>query len=67
MAGATHAARTGFAAALFALPRSDRDERRLDAAAMDHLDRLGIAELRRRAARDRCRSRCRSGSRWLAR
>ena len=44
MAGATHAARTGFASSLFALPRADREERRLYAAALDHLDRLGIAD-----------------------
>jgi branched-chain amino acid transport system ATP-binding protein len=43
MAGATHGARTGFASSLFALPRADREERRLYAAALDHLDRLGIA------------------------
>jgi branched-chain amino acid transport system ATP-binding protein len=43
MAGATHAARTGFAASLFAMPRADREERRLYGAAMEHLDRLGIA------------------------
>jgi branched-chain amino acid transport system ATP-binding protein len=44
MAGATHAARTGFASSLFATPQADREERRLYAAALDHLDRLGIAE-----------------------
>jgi branched-chain amino acid transport system ATP-binding protein len=44
MAGATCDAKAGFAAALFGLPRSDRDERRLRAAALEHLDRLGIAE-----------------------
>jgi branched-chain amino acid transport system ATP-binding protein len=43
MSGATHEAKAGFAAALFGLPRSDRDERRLRAAALEHLDRLGIA------------------------
>jgi branched-chain amino acid transport system ATP-binding protein len=44
MAGATHAARTGFAGSLFATPKADREERRLYAAALDHLDRLGIAD-----------------------
>ena len=34
-----------------ALPRSDRDERRLRAAAMAHLERFGIAEYARGAAR----------------
>jgi branched-chain amino acid transport system ATP-binding protein len=43
MAGATGDAKAGFGAALFGLPRSDRDERRLREAALDHLDRLGIA------------------------
>jgi branched-chain amino acid transport system ATP-binding protein len=43
MAGATASARTGFGAALFALPRSDRDERRIRDAAMAHLQALGIA------------------------
>ncbi|MCZ7429004.1 ABC transporter ATP-binding protein [Micromonospora sp. WMMA1949] len=42
VAGATHTARAGFAAALFGLPRSDRDERRLHARAMDLLAELGI-------------------------
>jgi branched-chain amino acid transport system ATP-binding protein len=44
MAGAAHAARTGFTKSLFAAPRADREERRLYAAALDHLDRLGIAD-----------------------
>ncbi|NUT33474.1 MAG: ABC transporter ATP-binding protein [Hamadaea sp.] len=43
MAGATPRARAGFASALFGLPRSDRDERRLAAEAMALLDELGIA------------------------
>jgi len=43
MTGANHRARTGFLAALFALPRADRDERRLRAEALDALDRLGVA------------------------
>src|SRR5581483_8599868 len=44
MVGAARSRRTGFASALFALPRSDRDERRLRADALDWLDRLGIAD-----------------------
>ncbi|MFI5924908.1 ABC transporter ATP-binding protein [Micromonospora sp. NPDC051543] len=44
MTGASHTARAGFAAALFGLPRSDRDERRLRRHALDVLDDLGIAE-----------------------
>src|SRR5260370_23341780 len=43
MAGATHRARAGFASALFGLPKSDRDERRLRALALAALDDLGIA------------------------
>jgi branched-chain amino acid transport system ATP-binding protein len=43
MTGATHQARAGFASALFGLPRSDRDERRLRAAALSALDELGVA------------------------
>ncbi|QGN48152.1 ABC transporter ATP-binding protein [Micromonospora sp. WMMD558] len=43
MAGASHAARAGFAAALFGLPRSDRDERRLRERALDLLTELGVA------------------------
>ncbi|MDG4800435.1 ABC transporter ATP-binding protein [Micromonospora sp. WMMD980] len=42
VAGATHTARAGFAAALFGLPRSDRDERRLRARALDLLGELGV-------------------------
>src|SRR3954471_1732838 len=37
MAGATHTAKAGFASALFGLPRSDRDERKLRAQAMERL------------------------------
>jgi branched-chain amino acid transport system ATP-binding protein len=44
MAGATHTSETGFLSALFALPRSDRDERRLRAEAMARLDELGVAD-----------------------
>jgi branched-chain amino acid transport system ATP-binding protein len=44
MAGATHSARSGFLPALFGLPRSDRDERRLRAAALAVLAELGIVE-----------------------
>ncbi|MFI6823345.1 ABC transporter ATP-binding protein [Micromonospora sp. NPDC050187] len=43
MTGATHTARAGFLPALFGLPRSDRDERRLRRHALDVLDELGIA------------------------
>ncbi|MCF0096395.1 ABC transporter ATP-binding protein [Micromonospora sp. MH99] len=42
MTGASHTARAGFASALFGLPRSDRDERRLRQHALDVLDDLGI-------------------------
>ncbi|MGN9777645.1 ABC transporter ATP-binding protein [Micromonospora sp. H33] len=44
MAGASHAARAGFAAALFGLPSSDRDERRLRERALDLLAELGVAQ-----------------------
>ena len=44
MAGATHAAKAGFAGSLFATPKAGREERRLYTAALDHLDRLGIAD-----------------------
>ncbi|MFC8299556.1 ABC transporter ATP-binding protein [Micromonospora orduensis] len=44
LTGASHTARAGFAAALFGLPASDRDERRLRREALDILDGLGIAE-----------------------
>jgi branched-chain amino acid transport system ATP-binding protein len=43
MAGATHTSKAGLFSALFGLPRSDRDERRLRAEAMTLLDELGIA------------------------
>ncbi|MEV4481884.1 ABC transporter ATP-binding protein [Micromonospora coxensis] len=43
MAGADCTARAGFLTALFALPGSDRDERRLRRHALDILDELGIA------------------------
>ncbi len=45
MVGATHEARAGFWPALFGLPRSDRDERRLREAAMQALDRVDAAHL----------------------
>src|SRR6478672_7722277 len=44
MAGATHNAKAGFASALFGLPRSDRDERRLRAGAMEKLELLGVSD-----------------------
>jgi branched-chain amino acid transport system ATP-binding protein len=44
MVGASRSRRAGFASALFALPRSDRDERRLRDDAMSWLDRLGVAD-----------------------
>jgi branched-chain amino acid transport system ATP-binding protein len=44
MAGATNSARAGFASALFGLPRSDRDERRLREHALTILDGLGVAD-----------------------
>ncbi|WP_326558055.1 ABC transporter ATP-binding protein [Micromonospora sp. NBC_01796] len=44
MAGATNSARAGFAAALFGLPRSDRDERRLREHALTILEGLGVAD-----------------------
>jgi branched-chain amino acid transport system ATP-binding protein len=44
MAGASHAARAGFAAALFGLPKSDRDERWLRQQALDLLAELGVAQ-----------------------
>jgi branched-chain amino acid transport system ATP-binding protein len=43
LAGTDHVAGTGFASALFGLPRADRDERRLRADAMAALDRCGVA------------------------
>ena len=45
MVGATPGARAGVWSALFGLPRSDRDERRLRQQAMDALERLGVADL----------------------
>jgi len=44
MVGAARSRRAGFASALFALPRSDRDERRLRSDAMDWLRRLDVAD-----------------------
>jgi branched-chain amino acid transport system ATP-binding protein len=44
MVGATTSARAGFLSGLLGLPRSDRDERRLRADALDLLDGLGIAD-----------------------
>lgn len=43
MAGATHTARSGLVSALFGLPRSDHDERRLRDTAMDLLDDMKVA------------------------
>src|SRR6201996_4159031 len=45
MIGATPSARAGVWSALFGLPRSDRDERRLRAQAIAALDRLDVADL----------------------
>jgi branched-chain amino acid transport system ATP-binding protein len=45
MVGATPSAKAGVWSALFGLPRSDRDERRLRDQAMGALDRLGVADL----------------------
>jgi branched-chain amino acid transport system ATP-binding protein len=45
MVGATVQARAGFWSALAGLPRSDRDERRLRAIALEALDRVGAADL----------------------
>ncbi|MFG1924184.1 ABC transporter ATP-binding protein [Cryptosporangium sp. NPDC048952] len=44
MVGAHRRSRSGFASALFGLPRSDRDERELRELAREALDDLGIAE-----------------------
>jgi len=44
MVGGAGLRRTGFASALFALPRSDRDERALRANALDWLQRLDVAD-----------------------
>jgi branched-chain amino acid transport system ATP-binding protein len=48
MAGAERTRRAGLASALFGLPRSDRDERALRAAALEALDSLGVADVARR-------------------
>jgi branched-chain amino acid transport system ATP-binding protein len=45
MVGATCQARAGFLSALFGLPRSGRDERRLQEQAMQALGRVGAADL----------------------
>jgi branched-chain amino acid transport system ATP-binding protein len=45
MVGAARTRRAGFGSALFGLPRSDRDERRLRADALDWLTRLGVADV----------------------
>ena len=44
MIGATPSAKAGVWSALFGLPRSDRDERRLREQAMAALERLGVAD-----------------------
>ena len=44
MVGAARSRRAGFASALLALPRSDRDERQLREQAVTWLDRLGVAD-----------------------
>jgi branched-chain amino acid transport system ATP-binding protein len=48
MAGAERTRRAGLVAALFGLPRSDRDERALRAAALEALDALGVADVAQR-------------------
>jgi branched-chain amino acid transport system ATP-binding protein len=45
MAGAERRRRTGLASALLGLPRADRDERALRAAALEALDALGVADV----------------------
>jgi branched-chain amino acid transport system ATP-binding protein len=45
MLGATPAARSGFAAALFALPRAARDERKLAELARQALERVGAGDV----------------------
>jgi branched-chain amino acid transport system ATP-binding protein len=45
MAGASSQRRAGFWSALFGVPRSDADERRLRGKAMAALDRMGVADL----------------------
>jgi branched-chain amino acid transport system ATP-binding protein len=44
MVGSARSRRSGFVSALFALPRSDRDERRLRADAMQWLTRFDVAD-----------------------
>jgi branched-chain amino acid transport system ATP-binding protein len=44
MAGTDHDAKAGFFSGLFALPRADRDERRLRADALAALERCGVAQ-----------------------
>ena len=65
MVGAANTRRSGFGSALFAMPRSDRDERRLRAEATSWSARL--VPRSQIAWRRVCRTRCRSGSRWPAR
>ncbi len=48
MAGAERTRRAGLVSALFGLPRSDRDERALRAAALEALDALGVAHVAER-------------------
>jgi branched-chain amino acid transport system ATP-binding protein len=48
MAGAERRRRAGLASALLGLPRSDRDERALRAAALDALAALGVADVAQR-------------------
>jgi branched-chain amino acid transport system ATP-binding protein len=48
MAGAERRRRAGLASALLGLPRSDRDERALRAAAVEALDGLGVADVAER-------------------
>jgi branched-chain amino acid transport system ATP-binding protein len=48
MAGAERTRRAGLASALLGLPRSDRDERSLRAAALDALETLGVADVAQR-------------------
>jgi branched-chain amino acid transport system ATP-binding protein len=45
MAGAERRRRAGLASALLGLPRADRDERALRAAALEALDMLGVADV----------------------
>jgi branched-chain amino acid transport system ATP-binding protein len=48
MAGAERTRQAGLASALLGLPRSDRDERTLRAAALDALETLGVADVAQR-------------------